>query len=257
VATTTAWFEDLDGAGFGRPDRRWHLERTGLTEGLTPEDIRRLIESAKDLIVPANHVIFRPGERAGGFFWINRGSVRLTVLNENGREGILRILGAGEFFGEDVFCPDGERQLSAVAHEESWVSTIQRADLLRLIRTAPALGLNLIALLNARLGETREELRTLTMANTERRLARTLLKLLSTHGRTVANEDRVQRLRITVSHELISRLVGANRPHVSAILSRFKKKGLIRYDRRRLLIDKDRLAEVLKGANGRWAKAER
>jgi CRP-like cAMP-binding protein len=48
-----------------------------------------------------------------------------------------------------------------------------------------------------------------------------------------------------MSHEQLAQMVGANRPHVSAIMSKFKKRGWIQYQRRKLLIDAKALSEFV------------
>ena len=44
--------------------------------------------------------VFRQGQPADSLFYIRRGKVKLTVLSPQGKEGIIAILGAGEFLGE-------------------------------------------------------------------------------------------------------------------------------------------------------------
>ena len=48
----------------------------------------------------ANRNIFRQGEPADSVFYLRRGKVKLAVISAGGKEAIVAILGAGEFFGE-------------------------------------------------------------------------------------------------------------------------------------------------------------
>jgi CRP/FNR family transcriptional regulator len=223
-------------------DRIWHLQKTGLTEGLSLRDIHTLATSCRDLISRKNQVIYHQGSKAGNLYILNRGTVRLMLTTPNGRRKIVAILATGHVFGEEVFVGNGSHQLEAVAHDESWISVVERETLLRLIGELPQFSLNLLRLLNERLMEARDEIETLSFSTTERKIARTLVKLSKKHGKRLLSLEPFKKLKIIMSHEHLAQMIGANRPHVSAIMSDFKKKGLIRYQRRRLLVNEQELA---------------
>jgi CRP/FNR family transcriptional regulator, cyclic AMP receptor protein len=44
--------------------------------------------------------LFSQGEAADTVMYIQKGSVKLTVVNENGKEAVVAIFGSGDFFGE-------------------------------------------------------------------------------------------------------------------------------------------------------------
>ncbi len=48
----------------------------------------------------AKKKIFDQGKSADAVFYIQQGEVRLTVVSQQGKEGIVAILGPGDFFGE-------------------------------------------------------------------------------------------------------------------------------------------------------------
>jgi CRP-like cAMP-binding protein len=71
----------------------------------------------------------------------------------------------------------------------------------------------------------------------QERLAHTLLKLARTHGRSVASEENMVKLRLRLSHDFLAGMIGSNRPYLSNIMSSFKKKGWIAYGNHHLLVD--------------------
>ena len=223
-------------------DRLWHLQKTGLTDGLSLHDVHRLAISCKDFLLEKGQVLYRQADRADDFYILNRGTVRLMVTTPSGRQKIVGILGTGYVFGEEIFVPQGTRQTEAVAHEESWVSILSRDILLRVLGEVPPLSLNLLRLLNERLMEARDEIETLSFNTTERRIAKTLIRLSRKHGKRIFSSEPFKKLKILMSHEHLAQMIGANRPHVSAIMSDFKKRGLIRYQRRKLLVNEQELA---------------
>ena len=228
-------------------DRIWHLQQTGLTEGLSLLEIHKLAGSCRDQLLNKNQTLYSQGDIADQFYILNRGTVRLMVNTPSGRQKIVGILATGHIFGEEVFVREGPRQTAAVAHEESWISAISRDSLMQVVGEIPPLGLNLLRLLNERLMEARDEIETLSFNTTERRIARTLVKLSRKHGKRILSTEPFKKLKILMSHEHLAQMIGANRPHVSAIMSDFKKQGLIRYQKRRLLVNEEALARRAAG----------
>lgn len=226
-------------------DRLWHLQKTGLADGLSLRELHLLAAIFTDKILAKDQVIFRQGEDARTVFFVNRGSVRLSVANRQGRERILAVLGIGEVFGEEVLGENRERRAQATAHQEAWVSLANREAVLQLISEIPILSRNLIHLFDRKLAEASEELENLSFTDTEHRIAGVLLRLSASHGMKVASSPSLRKLRIPTSHEHLAQMIGANRPHVSAIMSQFKKRGLIQYQRRRLLINTEELSELV------------
>lgn len=231
-------------------DRLWHLQRTGLTEGLSLDEQHEVAAVCSDLLFEKGRVVYRQEDPADALYLVNRGSVVLSAANAEGREKVVSVLGPAQLFGEEALGIGGScRTTRAVVYEECWVFVVSRESLQALMLSIPALALNVVRVVIGRLTEAREELETFSFLTTEQRIARALIKLGEDHGRRSVSDSAIRKLRIPVSHELLSHMVGANRPHVSAIMSQFKKNGWIRYHQRRLLIDVDRLAEQL-GMNG-------
>lgn len=226
-------------------DRLWHLQQTGLTAGLSLREQHQVASACSDLLLEKGRVVYQQGDAADSLYLINRGAIVLVAGNPEGREKVVGVLGPGQLFGEEALGLGGSSRTSrAVAYEECWVSTIRRETLQGLMLAIPALALNLVRLVINRLSEAREELEHFSFLTTEQRTARALVKLGRDHGRQIPADGSVRKLRIQVSHELLSHMVGANRPHVSAIMSQFRKNGWIRYQKRRLLIDMDRLSRL-------------
>ena len=127
-------------------------------------------------------------------------------------------------------------QVRATAHEESWISVISRDQLIFLIRKRSAIAINYVRLLSQRLLEARQDIASHSFLDTEHRLARMLLQLAERHGKPVFGDEERVKLKIAVSHEHLARMVGGNRPHVSMMMSKFKKRGWISYQGRKLVI---------------------
>lgn len=225
-------------------DKVWHFEQAELLLGLQADQIQSLLDLSDDRIYAEQVPIFELGEKADRIFILNRGVVRLEIPNGNSRERTVAVLTGGEVFGLESLAERQAYQLQAVAHEEAWVSFITRADLLPVAAAMPKLALNIIELLVSRLGDATEDIHSLCFLDIEQRLIRTLLKLADRHGKQVPQRNGSVKLKVRISHDHLARLLGANRPYLSNIMSSFKKKGWIGYSNHRLLIHRTALEEA-------------
>ncbi len=231
-------FEELQGV-----DRIWHLRQASLLKGLSVPDLSTVASLCSDRLYSKGEVIFYQDDPAKSLFILNRGCVRISVVNPNGREKIIGLFQTGDIFGENLLA-QRRRQVQATAHEECWVSIITRDDFARLIQEKPALAMNLIEILTRKLGDARDDIGALSFLDTENRVAKTLLKLGQDHGKAIVAEKRLVKLKIPVSHEQLARMIGGNRPHISTIMSKFKKRGWVHYQGRKLLINIDALTKM-------------
>ena len=67
-------------------DRLWHLQKTGLTEELTLREMHFLASACTDLIFERNQIIYHQGDLADSLFFVNLGTVRLSISNFGGKE---------------------------------------------------------------------------------------------------------------------------------------------------------------------------
>lgn len=228
-------------------DRMWHLRQASLMNGLDDDNIEEIAGVCEDRFFCRNDSIYEISDPATHLYILFRGCVRSSVGSRTGREKIVGFFKVGDLFGENILGPNPRHHSQAIAHEECWLGTVERHDFLKLLTVRPRLALNFIQVLSQKLSDAREDIESLSFLGTEQRLARTLLKLGQTHGKRIVTQESVRKLKFPLSHEHLARLIGANRPHVSTIMSEFKKKGWIHYQGRKLLINMHQLANVLAG----------
>ena len=236
----------------GGADRIWHLSQASLVRGLSDEDLRKISRLLRDQVFSRGEVIFNQGEKINSLYFLNRGSVRLSMTNDDDREKTLGILKGGDLFGLESIGRGGRSHVRAVAHEESWVSVMTREQFLRIVLGQPALYFNLIQILLGRLADAREDVKALCFMDIQERLVQTLLRLAQTHGQRVANREDMVKLRLRLSHDYLAGLIGSNRPYLSNIMSSFKKQGWISYGHNHLLVN----VEALKAFTSRLGPQE-
>ena len=69
--------------------------------GFDPKAFLAKVGAGKTILKFAkNQHVFRQGDVADAVFYIQKGSVKLTVLSKQGKEAVVGILEPGQFFGE-------------------------------------------------------------------------------------------------------------------------------------------------------------
>ena len=77
--------------------------------------------------------VFQQGQPADSLFYIRRGKVKLTVSSQQGKEAIVAILDAGEFFGEGCLAGQPLRMATAVAMTDCTLDRIEKSLMVRML----------------------------------------------------------------------------------------------------------------------------
>ena len=180
---------------------------------------QRVSEYRKDQIV------FRQGDPADNVFYIQGGKAKKTVISEQGKEAVVALLGAGDFFGEGCLAGEPLRLSTVTALTKCTITRISKADITRVIHEEPAFAELFIAHLLTRNSRVEEDLVDQLFNSSEKRLARTLL-LLANFGK----EGRPEQIIAKVSQETLAEMIGTTRSRVSFFMNKFRKLGLIDYN---------------------------
>jgi CRP/FNR family cyclic AMP-dependent transcriptional regulator len=205
----------------------------GTTTSRSPKkstfDAQAFLDSAsvyrKVLEFQKRDIIFRQGESSKHAFYVQKGSVKLSVLNDFGKEAVVGVLGPGEFFGEGCLTGLPFRMATATAMTHATVLAIEKEEMVRVLHAEHALSDRFISCMLTRNLRLEEDLVDQLFNSSEKRLARTLL-LLARYGK----EDHPQKLVPKVSQEMLAEMIGTTRSRVNFFMSKFKKLGFIHYD---------------------------
>jgi CRP-like cAMP-binding protein len=169
--------------------------------------------------------VYRQGDSADSVFYIQSGKVKKTVVSEQGKEAVIAILDAGDFFGEGCLTGELLRLATVATLTNCVIAQISKADITRVIHEEPAFAELFIAHLLARNSRVEEDLVDQLFNSSEKRLARTLL-LLANFGK----EGRPEPIIAKVSQETLAEMIGTTRSRVSFFMNKFRKLGLIDYN---------------------------
>ncbi len=169
--------------------------------------------------------IFRQGDPSRNVLYIQSGGVRLSVVNETGKEAVVAILGPGDFFGEGCLAGQSIRMGTATAVTSTSVLVIEKTEMLRVLHAEHGFSDRFISYMLERNIRIEEDLIDQLFNSSEKRLARTLL-LLARYGK----QDQPQRVLPKVSQELLTEMVGTTRSRVNFFMNKFRKMGFIKYN---------------------------
>jgi len=184
--------------------------------------------------------VFLQGQPADSLFYIRRGKVKLTVISPKGKEAIVAILNAGEFFGEGCLAGQTVRMETAVAMTDCAFDKIEKSLMERMLHEHHDISELFVKHLLLRNIRYEADLVDQLFNSSEKRLARILL-LLSHFGKESKAEVIIPR----VKQDTLAKMVGTTRSRVSLFMNRFRDHGFIDYDDNRLTVHSGLLSVVL------------
>ena len=203
-------------------------KRPGTSQLVQNFDARAFLKSVgagrRSVKYQAKEAIFRQGDPADTVFYIEEGSAQITVLSDQGKEGLIAMLGPGEFLGEGCLTGQESYMSSAIAMVPTVAVGVEKAAMIRVLHEQPALSEMFMSFLLSRNAQIESDLVDQLFNSSEKRLARALL-LLANFGK----EGRMEAVP-KVSQEALAARVGTTRARVNFFMNKFRKMGLIEYN---------------------------
>jgi len=169
--------------------------------------------------------IFAQGDPATSVMYIQNGGVRLSVVNEVGKEAVVAILGPGDFFGEGCLAGQEIRMGTATAIAATALLVIEKNEMMHVLHAEHALSDRFMSYVLSRNIRIEEDLIDQLFNSSEKRLARTLL-LLSRYGQ----KCEPQKVLPKISQEMLAEMIGTTRSRVNFFMNKFRKLGFIQYN---------------------------
>jgi CRP/FNR family cyclic AMP-dependent transcriptional regulator len=180
---------------------------------------RRIVEYRK------SQKIYSQGEQAKNVLYIQKGGIKLSVVNEVGKEAVVALLGPGDFFGEGGIAGQAVRMGTATAITPTTLLVIEKKEMIRVLHAEHGFSDRFLAYMLARNIRIEQDLVDQLFNSSEKRLARTLL-LLARYGK----QDQPQKMLPKVSQETLAEMIGTTRSRVNFFMNKFKKLGFIKYN---------------------------
>ena len=169
--------------------------------------------------------VFSQGDAADKVFYIQQGRVKVVVLSEQGKEAIVGIFEAGQFFGEGCLNGQPLRLSTTTALEDCVITAITKTAMLAALHNEPSFSELFMSYLLTRNNRIEADLVDQLFNSSEKRLARLLL-LLANFGK----EGSLHPIKVKVSQETLAEMIGTTRSRVSFFMNKFRKLGFISYN---------------------------
>ncbi len=169
--------------------------------------------------------VFAQGDPATEVMYIQEGGVRLSVVNETGREAVVAVLGPGDFFGEGCLAGQTICMATATTIAATTMLVIEKEEMIRVLHEEHEFSDRFIAYMLARNIRVEEDLIDQLFNSSEKRLARTLLQL-ARYGK----QGQPQQVLPKVSQEMLAEMIGTTRSRVNFFMNKFRKLGFIQYN---------------------------
>ena len=169
--------------------------------------------------------VYSQGDPATNVMYIQRGGVKLTVVNEVGKEAVVGLLGPGDFFGEGCLAGQLVCMGTATAITPTTLLVIEKKEMIRVLHAEPEFSERFMAYMLARNIRIEQDLVDQLFNSSEKRLARTLL-LLARYGK----QDMPRIMLPKISQETLAEMIGTTRSRVNFFMNKFKRLGFIRYN---------------------------
>jgi CRP-like cAMP-binding protein len=215
--------------------------------GLDGAALDDVLAHAQPQRIPRNEVAFRQGEPAEKFFLLLHGRLRVTRLNAQGQQMVVRFVNPDDMFGVamaiqcDIYPGTATAAVDSLAL--SWPNTAWAG----MIARYPALAVNAMRALGARLQDSQQRILDLSTQNVERRIAGAVLQLAQQAGK---QSDEGLRIDFPLSRQDLAEMTASTLHTVSRTLSGWEAFGLVDCGRQRLTVrDSGGLQAIANGTN--------
>ena len=221
------------------------LRRIYLFSGVAPADLETLARMAVKKTFPRQATIFWEGKEAQGFHILITGQIKLVKTSPDGKEYIIRLVGAGETFAEAAVFGEIPYPATAIALEDCHTLFFPKTPFLHHLGASPTLARNMLATLSRLMFHLTKQLEDLSLKEVSARLARYILDRCQTTQGKIAPGLACE-LPTTKTH--LAAYLGTISETLSRTLSRFKSMGIIEVDKGKItILDPNALEKMAQG----------
>ncbi len=216
------------------------LHKDSLFKNCNKEELTHMDCNKNNLFFKKSQYVFMEGNRPFGLYCISEGKVKISKVNSDGKEQIVRLVKPGDVLGYRALMASEKYSASAIALEDTKVCFIPESELTTLLSQNSKVTADLFSLLSKALGEAEEKITKLALKPVRERLAEALLLLM----RTYKNTDE-QLFSISISREDLASIVGTAKETVIRFLSELKEDNIVSTKGSTItIIDEKRLIKI-------------
>ena len=212
-------------------------------KSLTTEELTCISDSKSEVTFKKGQVVFTEGSSINGVFCVKSGKCKLSKLNSNGKEQIVRFMKGGDVLGYRSVIVDEPVTLTVTALDEMKACFIPKSDIMEALEKNPKFIMDMMKIACIDLKDANMTLSNMAQKTVKQRLADTLLFLQETFNTTDDGYIDIQ-----LSREEISSVIGTATESAIRLLSEFKKKKLINLKGKNIqILDAQKLENISEG----------
>ncbi len=209
------------------------LKNIPIFSSLSEKHLEELSEIMLEKTYRKNQVIFDQGDPGNSLIIIKSGLVKISLVDSNNHEFIIKTFSVYDFFGEMSLLDGGPRSATATAVEDTKALIIFRENFIGLIQKNPSVALGMLSELSIRLRTTTENISNLTFFDAYGKVAQCLLDLADKIGQ---REDGGVAIQLTLSRQELANMSGLSRETFARILKEFQVRGCLKVQGKKILI---------------------
>lgn len=209
------------------------LDQSEIFKSLTDKEYSDVLESGSRLILQPRTILFHQGDSAVNVILVNRGRLKLTKLNEQGKEVILRYIGTGELTAAVAVIKNWNYPVSAESIEETEATLWDRPAMMQMMQRYPDITINLLNIILERIDDLQSRYLEVCTEHVDQRIARSLLRIMRRAGSKTNSGIQID---MPLSRQNIADYSGTTLYTVSRTLSAWEKKGWIKSGREQITI---------------------
>ncbi len=198
------------------------LRSCQLFTGLPSSDLENIAAATVITSLDKGEYLFHEGDRAIGFYVIQRGAINVHRVTAAGKEQIIHVFRTGDSFAEVALASETGYPADARALEPSQVLLVQKEGILRLLRRQPELALRMLGSMSSHLRVLVGQLEDLTLRDVETRLANWLVKRCP----DLQSENAVQ-IHLNMTKRVLAAELGTVSETFSRTLAKFREQKLL------------------------------
>ncbi|WP_031515848.1 Crp/Fnr family transcriptional regulator [Desulfofalx alkaliphila] len=215
------------------------IEQVPIFHGLSKQEVNEIAKIKISRQFKKGEFLFLSGDQVNNLYVIHKGKVKISRTSDEGKEQIIRVLGAGDFVGELSLFTHSRSKSNAEVMETSSICIIDGKKIKDLIYKNPGISIKILQELSERMENAENLIEQLGIHDVEQRVVDVLLSMAD-------EEDKVT---LSMSKKDLAAHIGTSQETLSRKLSYFQSKGWIKLSGQRKIdiLDRHSLVNARKG----------
>lgn len=211
--------------------------KVAIFSSLAVPELERIVNLTGNKSLKKGETLFLEGDISETLYILNEGRMKLSKITKEGKEQILHILSAGDFFGElNLFGKKHLSNFSAFAVADTKICTLTKNQMDSILKENPDIAIKILSGVTDRLGETENLAQNLATKDIEARIAFILLEFSRKYG---DEKDGDIYVKVPINREEMANYAGVTRETMSRKLKKLETMNIIAFDGSRVIIIKD------------------